>query len=368
MIRTGLAVLAAVAVSAAFSAQAQDDRERARAEFQRGVERYAADDFSGALDAFQEAYRLAPHPSVRVNMANCYEQLNRPLEAIFHYERYLIEDAAGPAEQRTEVSQALERLRQTIGPVRLNIQPDGARVRIDGSDEVRRTPIRETISMTAGNHTVEISLDGYTTVTREFIVVGGQPAEVSVELQRATETGEPVTDPTAEGAAGLGVSGQSVGASNAGGSNAGGSSVGGSNAPPPPEDTTEEGGGFALSAPTLIAGGASVLLLAGALVAGIISLGAQSDFDDADAMVNDSSLSLAERQAAHDESVDAADRADAAALATDILGIAGAVGLGLTAYFFITDLTSGERAEARIRATPVALPEGGGGVIMQGSF
>ena len=143
---------------ASAGALAQDDDareiEQARAEFNRGVERYQAQDWRGALEAFQEAYRLRPHPSVRVNMANCYEQLDRPMEAIFHFERFIAESGNDiTPEQRRDVQAALGRLRRTVGELSLRISPDGAQVRIDGA-ETRRAPITEVVRLAAGPHTV----------------------------------------------------------------------------------------------------------------------------------------------------------------------------------------------------------------------
>jgi tetratricopeptide (TPR) repeat protein len=85
----GALVISSLAVSPSRGA-AQDDTARARTEFQRGVELFQGSDYQRALDAFQEAYRLAPHASVRLNIANCYEQLGRPVEALFHFEHSTI--------------------------------------------------------------------------------------------------------------------------------------------------------------------------------------------------------------------------------------------------------------------------------------
>src|SRR5688500_17352087 len=92
IIRVFLVVcLASSLLPAAVRAQDEAERVRARAEFSRGVERFEASDYSGALSAFEEAYRLAPHPTVRLNIATCLEELGRPGEAMVHYERFLAE-------------------------------------------------------------------------------------------------------------------------------------------------------------------------------------------------------------------------------------------------------------------------------------
>ena len=83
---------------------AQDNKAKARALFGEGVAAFDRGDFENALESFTQAYRLAPHPAVRVNMANCYEQLGRYAEATFNYQRFLEESEGNVSpEQRREV-------------------------------------------------------------------------------------------------------------------------------------------------------------------------------------------------------------------------------------------------------------------------
>ena len=119
-----LAVLTlASPLGAPTGAAAQDDeRALARDAFRRGVARYSAADYQGALESFQEAYRIAPNPAVRVNMANCYERLDRPDEAIFNYERFLSEAGPDvPATRRTEVEAALAALRARFAELSITV-------------------------------------------------------------------------------------------------------------------------------------------------------------------------------------------------------------------------------------------------------
>jgi hypothetical protein len=342
---------ATASITTAASAQV-DAREQARSAFNRGVERYEAADYQAALVAFEEAFRLAPHPAVRVNMANCYERLGRPIEAIAHYERFLAEGQNVPERQRREVEQTLATLRLQVGTVRLLVRPEGASVRVDG--ELRAAA--EPLSVLPGPHTIEVSLDGYTTSTREIAVAGGRTSELSIELER-TPIAEPIAEPPvepepepdasepAESAAGL------------------------ANADQPyvtDEVERDEGGGFRLETPTVIAGALSAAVLVTAAVLGILALGAQSDFDDSDAIAQDTTRPLDERARAYADSVDASDRADALSLTADILGIAGIVGLGVTGIlFFAQDDESGE--SARLGIAPIASREAAG-VVLNGGF
>ena len=93
-----------------------EDAARARpsSASSRRVADYDAGRYDQALANFQEAFRLRPHPLVNVNIANCYDKLGKPLQAIFHFERFLEAEAGTPA-QRAEVTSALERLRKQVG-------------------------------------------------------------------------------------------------------------------------------------------------------------------------------------------------------------------------------------------------------------
>ena len=88
------------------NAAAQDaERTKIRAKqmFEQGVSEYEAGEYTDALASFLEAYRLKPHPMVRVNIANCYDKLDKPVEAIFHFELFLSSKVGSP-EQRDEIN------------------------------------------------------------------------------------------------------------------------------------------------------------------------------------------------------------------------------------------------------------------------
>ena len=193
----GGAVLVVLCAFGALEARAQDvpsgqaapaagddteTRARAKALFEAGVASYDAGRYEEALASFQEAFRVRPHPLVRVNIANCYDKLGKPLEALFHFEQFTSADVGTP-EQRKEVNAAVERLRKQIGQVVVRVTPDGAMVTIDGGEQ-RRTPLVDALSLTAGKHEFEVRLPGYQTVQRSVVVEGGKTAELTVVLSR----------------------------------------------------------------------------------------------------------------------------------------------------------------------------------------
>lgn len=345
IVALSLAIAAPALVAAPTPAFAQEDeRAQARAAFERGVGLFDDGSFQEALTSFQEAYRLRPHPSVRVNMANCYEELGRPMEAIQHFERFLLEaESARPAQIR-EVRATVARLRGSVGEVFIRVTPEGATVTIDGGDS-RRTPILDAIGMTAGTHHIEVSMGGFATQAVDVVVEGGGRSEVAVTLEEAASEPEgSELDLTAPDPAGTGDEDEHD-----------------------DDATTDSGGGLNLSTPVIISGSATIGLALIGVVTGIMAVGANSDFDDSLAAFEASGRTdEMARQAALDDE----DRANRLAIVTDVMLFTALAGAGVTAYFlfFYDDGDSDEAVAGRtLRAVPAATPDSAG-VILEGTF
>lgn len=340
-----LAVAAWCFVTAA-PVRAQDDegKVRAKAAFQAGVAAYGAGEYRDALGHFEEAQRLKPHPMVQVNIANCHDKLDQPVEAIAFYEKFL-DAGQATAEQRKEVAEALKRLRGLVGRVLLTVSPDGASVSIDGG-EARRAPIDEPLPLKTGPHRLEVRHDGYTAATREIDVKGGAVHEVDVKLEPSPVAAAPVLAPAPVPAE------PHAAAAPAPAETVPPDTVAVSAPPaaarePVQRDDSDSGG--ALPTRVWISGGVTVALIAGATITGVLALGAESEFEDKRQLrfSMDPNLPAGDRLAAYNAAVDAADRADALAIATDVLIGAALVGAGVTTYFVLT--AEDEPAHAAVR-------------------
>lgn len=350
------------------SAQTDEDREAAREHFGAGVGRYEAGDYQGALDAFQEAYRLAPHPMVRVNMANCYEHLGRPIEAIHHFERFLAESEDAPRQQRREVESAMRRLRQQIAEVHLTIAPDGADVTIDGT-ETRRAPVHEAIVLTAGSHRFEVRMDGFRSSVEEIELEGGESRTLTIRLERgqdapavaATEVGE------GDGADATGAEGVAEGDADQSAEAVAEAAV---------VPASDEGGWqLRITTPVIIGGSATAALGIGAIVTGVLALSSNDQFEDAVVRANDPAASPAEQSQARADGRAAADAANTLSIVTDVFVIGTIAAAAVTTFFVIVDgldTEDTEDAEAlassfRLVAAPSASSDGGG-LVLQGQF
>ncbi|MBX7197194.1 MAG: PEGA domain-containing protein [Sandaracinaceae bacterium] len=394
----GLALALALVVAPLVSAQ--EDREAARAEFDQGRRAFEAGAFREALDHFQEAYRLAPHPNVRVNIANCYDQLDRPIEALFHFEHFLTEADHPPAAQRREVESAITRLRQRVGSISLQITPDGAVITIDGS-ETRRAPVSEPVRVVAGSHTVEIQLEGYRAERQTVVVEGGGTARVALRLQRgdavvaSTGTGTSATT-TSGSASGTTTSGSTTSGSTSGtttssgtetASTGGGTSetattstgtgdssegsgasslASGTGSSSEGEPAGGTGGGLRITTPVIITGAVTGAALLGTIIMGSLALSANGSFEDAVRRANDPSLTAAQQEQARVDGQGAANDARGFAVATDVFLITTIVGAGVTTALFI--IAQGESdQDDTVALVPVISPTTTG-LVASGRF
>ncbi len=340
-----LGVLLLLLACAARASAQEDDTARAKERFEHGVAEYEAGRFTEALDDFQEAYRLKPHPLVRVNIANCYDKLDRPVEASFHFELFLA-SKQGSDEQRDEIKEALKLLRKRIGKLVLSVSPDGARVTLDGSEE-RRAPIMEPITLRAGQHEIAVSLEGFDTLRRSVDVKAESSTEVSLRLTRpeVAAAPEPLPEPplTAEPGA--------ASAEQAPATDAQPEPQAELEAPPAQatqsDDASMRGG---IPKGVWIAGGVSLALVVGGTITGLLAGAAEQNFDDNLKARFDPALTSAQQQIAWNQANDAADRATLLAVSTDVLFGGAIISAGIAVYLYITraDSSSGDAPQARL--------------------
>ncbi len=174
------ALVAALSHSAAAGAQTNE----ARAAFQTGVQAFAEQHYAEALESFRTAYRLRPHPSILVNIANCYARLNRPQDAISTFERFLNDPTVAPsAQQRAEIQAALAEARNHLATISVLVFPAGAEVFLDG-DLVGTAPLRRPLQTGPGPHVIEARQPGGGTVQYQARVEGGGTVTLTLDIAR----------------------------------------------------------------------------------------------------------------------------------------------------------------------------------------
>lgn len=167
------------------TAMAQNPSE-ARVAFQEGVQHFGARRFAEALVSFQRAYRIRPHPSVMVNIANCYLSLEQPLEAISWFERYLRDATGVSPEQRAQIEHTVADARQRLASLNILAVPAGAEIYIDGTS-IGVAPLRGPREVAAGPHVLEARTSNGGSVQYQARVEPGR--SLTITLNTVTREG-----------------------------------------------------------------------------------------------------------------------------------------------------------------------------------
>jgi tetratricopeptide (TPR) repeat protein len=155
--------------------------ERARTAYARGQQAFAAQDFTAALQAFEEAYASVANPIVLVSIGESAAKLGRVETALAAYDAYL--RARPDAPDRDEVAQKRAAFAAAQLPARLSLtsQPAGADVILDGQLVGQKTPV--VLEVRPGAHRVSLVLVGFETerVTAELSPGGSDQRAVTLK-------------------------------------------------------------------------------------------------------------------------------------------------------------------------------------------
>lgn len=192
---------------AAPAAAAGDDAaqiEQAKMLFNAGAQAYEAGRFATAVQAFQQAYAIAPRPAILFSMAQAerkaYYVDKRPQDlrnAIAHYHAYLDQVPTGgrrgdAADALTELEPIAARLSPSEGSAaqapaaeqktRLMVtsQTSGAKAALDGGAP-EDVPLIDEVS--PGKHHVRVWADGYFDEERDALAAQGSLAAIDVPLR-----------------------------------------------------------------------------------------------------------------------------------------------------------------------------------------
>lgn len=176
-------------------------QKHARAEFERGIDRYDRKDYAGALAAFVAAHDAQPVPSLRRNIALCLRALHREPEAIEQLERMLEESGANlKPDVKSAVDKAIAEMHAELGSVRVSVtarigggvsspMPMTGQVAVDGL-AVPRDKLARALCLKPGAHHVVAQAPGYADAARAITVVAGKH-DVPVALELIPIAGAP---------------------------------------------------------------------------------------------------------------------------------------------------------------------------------
>ncbi len=204
----GLLVFAVFALLAAGAEAQEAGLDEARVHFEKGVALFEKDDFVGALEAFEQADRASHVPAITYNIARARESLGQAQAALEAYEAYLAE-AGAEGDYLAAATVALTSLKARATKLRVETEPSGATVRVDGVVLREKSPA--TVWVFRGPHRVDVELDEWSAGTDVVAKGNGTSEAVRLERPAAPASAPPAAvvrpDPGPEGlGAGIGLS------------------------------------------------------------------------------------------------------------------------------------------------------------------
>ncbi len=294
-------------------------REEADRHFARGKELFAEERYLEAVEEFDKANEIAPHPVVMANIGTCYERAGKVMKALESY-RAVIADPQTGDEQADEMWDRIDALEARLGTIDINCPVLGCRVIVDGED---RGPAPLTLRVLPGRHTVEGDQAGENLLPREVTVVQGEVTRV--ELERAPRQAEQAAPQQPQ---------------------------------PDVQQEDQDGGGAKLGAPFWVAAGVSAAGGIGIIVAGSKTLEASDEYESSDRQDDAAKRSGLKSRLATNVMIGITAAAGATAAALAIWDLA----------FAAEEQPEAEGGQAGARASVAPLPGGGLQLGVTGEF
>lgn len=156
-----------------------EDRDTASIHFQAAEAAIRRSDWQTAIDEYERAYKLAPHPTVLFNLAEAYEALSKYRKAAELLREFL--EQTPKANDRAAIEARIVKLRDRPSQVTVKFPP-GATLFVDG---VERGTIPLELELPAGVHRFHVERDADTSREQELTLGYGDPVEPTFELEKA---------------------------------------------------------------------------------------------------------------------------------------------------------------------------------------
>ncbi len=174
-----------VALSFALPASAAPSQhERAEALFKQGRAAYMKGDFKTAYQRQHDAWRLEKSFDIAANLGQAELQLKLYRDAAEHF-RYALDHfpPSGDKQKKQRLQQSFDKVRAKVGALTLHVQPDGARVSVDGT--ALAPPLPSPLFLDAGQHELAVDAEGYTPQNKSVAAKAGGSDQLDVTLEKA---------------------------------------------------------------------------------------------------------------------------------------------------------------------------------------
>lgn len=164
---------------------AEDAKTQSRNAFKKGVELAKKKDYPGARDAFLQAYKLFPHPSILLNLGMARAQTGEFVEAEGDLLKFLNDDGGAPPEELASARTTLADVRDHLGTLKIKVVPETAVARIDARTIPLAAGEFSEIKGTVGDHKLHIESDGFVTIDEPLVLKKGEVITKEVTLKAA---------------------------------------------------------------------------------------------------------------------------------------------------------------------------------------
>ncbi len=168
---------------------AESLRGPARADYAAARILYEDGDYAGALTKLESAYAASKDPRLLWNMAACEKALRHYARVIVLLEQYLSEGSAWIGEdERQATHELVETVRGFVNEVRLDVQPAGVDVLVDGVKHVT-APLTKPLWLDMGKRRLRFEKPGFVAQDMDVELTGGKSVELRVQLQPEVHEG-----------------------------------------------------------------------------------------------------------------------------------------------------------------------------------
>lgn len=163
----------------------------------QALNEYELAHYEEARTLFAKAHAIAPSARTWRGLGMAEFELRNYLASIDDLEQAL-RDPVRPltGTLRTETEALLQRAKEFIARVELELQPAGSSVAVDGTPVERQTD--GSLTLTVGDHVLEVSAPGHLSERRRLSLVGGRTERVQIILAQESAAAPPHSTPPAD--------------------------------------------------------------------------------------------------------------------------------------------------------------------------
>lgn len=173
-------------------AQATGCADGAQDLFERGMRTLEAGRSHDAIPLLEASYFCRAVPGTLYNLAAAYDGVGSYLRAVESYQRYLQDQRAGNADERTlRVRSRIEVLQGHLGLIVLRRLPEGAQVFVDGRE---RPLFVGGLYVNPGVNVLDVRAAGHQSVRRDLRVVAGGRVEIEMTMEPVGATAQQAPD------------------------------------------------------------------------------------------------------------------------------------------------------------------------------